>query len=104
MKNWYVYPDPRARYADPYNPDRPPYPPDDFASRVLSPNPQKPTKKSGVGRLDGEQAAASLHHFLQERWKGVWPILYGDQLRQARLDDWIFQGLLDIEHLPEATA
>ena len=54
-----------------------------------------------VERLDGEQAAASLHHFLQERWKGVWPILYGDQLRQARLDDWIFQGLLDIEHLPD---
>jgi glycerol-3-phosphate dehydrogenase len=52
-----------------------------------------------VERLDGAQAAASLHHFLQERWKGVWPILYGDQLRQARLDDWIFQGLLDVEHL-----
>jgi glycerol-3-phosphate dehydrogenase len=51
-------------------------------------------------RLDGEQAAASLHHFLQERWKGVWPILYGDQLRQMRLDDWIFQGMLDVEHLP----
>ena len=34
----------------------------------------------------------SLRHFLQERWKGVWPVLYGDQLRQARLDDWIFQG------------
>ena len=30
----------------------------------------------------------------------MWPILYGDQLRQARLDDWIFQGLLDVEHLP----
>src|SRR4051812_17731883 len=54
-----------------------------------------------VEKLDGEQAAESLHHFLQERWKGVWPILYGDQLRQARLDDWIFQGLLDIEHLPD---
>jgi glycerol-3-phosphate dehydrogenase len=53
-----------------------------------------------VERLDGEQAATSLHHFLQERWKGVWPILYGDQLRQARLDDWIFQGLLDVDHLP----
>jgi glycerol-3-phosphate dehydrogenase len=53
-----------------------------------------------VERLDGAQAAASLHHFLQERWKGVWPILYGDQLRQMRLDDWIFQGLLDVEHLP----
>jgi glycerol-3-phosphate dehydrogenase len=54
----------------------------------------------GLGDLDGAQAAASLRGFLEERWKGVWPILYGDQLRQARLDDWIFQGLLDVEHLP----
>ena len=30
--------------------------------------------------------------------KGVWPILYGDQLRQARLDEWIFQGVLYVEH------
>jgi glycerol-3-phosphate dehydrogenase len=53
--------------------------------------------------LDGisaQEADDSLRHFLQERWKGVWPILYGDQLRQARLDDWIFQGVLDVEHLP----
>jgi glycerol-3-phosphate dehydrogenase len=57
-----------------------------------------------VGRLDGASASSSLLSFLQERWKGVWPILYGDQLRQARLDDWIFQGLLDLEHLPEAGA
>jgi glycerol-3-phosphate dehydrogenase len=57
-----------------------------------------------IDRLDGAQASASLLTFLQERWKGVWPILYGDQLRQARLDDWIFQGLLDVEHLPEAAA
>ena len=54
----------------------------------------------GVGRLDGAQASESLRRFLQERWKGMWPILYGDQLRQARLDDWIFQGLLDVEHVP----
>jgi glycerol-3-phosphate dehydrogenase len=56
----------------------------------------------GVGRLDGAGASRSLVDFLQERWKGMWPILYGDQLRQARLDDWIFQGLLDVEHLPES--
>jgi glycerol-3-phosphate dehydrogenase len=52
--------------------------------------------------LDGmtaEQANHALLEFLQERWKGVWPILYGDQMRQARLDDWIFQGVLDVEHL-----
>ena len=55
-----------------------------------------------VDRLDGEEAAHALRSFLQERWKGVYPILYGDQLRQARLDDWIFQGLLDVEHLPGA--
>src|SRR3954451_20073348 len=53
-----------------------------------------------VYRLTGEEASESLRGFLQERWKGMWPILYGDQLRQARLDDWIFQGLLDVEHVP----
>ena len=49
-----------------------------------------------------EQADESLLDFLKERWKGTWPILYGDQLRQARLDEWIFQGVLDVEHLPAA--
>ena len=48
-------------------------------------------------------ANADLRNFLQERWKGVSPLLWGDQLRQARLDDWIFQGLLDVEHLPPAS-
>jgi glycerol-3-phosphate dehydrogenase len=53
-----------------------------------------------VEQIDSSAANTSLHDFLQERWKGVQPILYGDQLRQARLDDWIFQGILDVEHLP----
>jgi glycerol-3-phosphate dehydrogenase len=52
-------------------------------------------------RLDQQAANASLLDFLEERWKGVHPILHGDQLRQARLDDWIFQGLLAVQHLPE---
>ena len=52
--------------------------------------------------LDGARANAALLAFLQERWKGVRPILFGDQLRQARLDDWIFQGLLDVQHLNAA--
>jgi glycerol-3-phosphate dehydrogenase len=54
----------------------------------------------GHGGLSAHQADASLLNFLQERWKGMWPVLYGDQLRQVRLDDWIFQGVLDVEHLP----
>ena len=53
-----------------------------------------------VERLDSSTANAALLSFLQERWKGVHPVLYGDQLRQARLDDWIFQGLLGVQHLP----
>lgn len=56
----------------------------------------------GMDGISAELADASLLGFLQERWKGVWPVLYGDQLRQARLDDWIFQGVLDVEHLPSS--
>src|SRR5262245_14794182 len=61
--NWYVYPDPRARFADPTRPDRPPYPPDDYAARLLSPNPQRPSKKSGVGRIDGDAYIALLQQW-----------------------------------------
>ncbi|MDE3132031.1 MAG: anaerobic glycerol-3-phosphate dehydrogenase subunit A [Acidobacteriota bacterium] len=50
--------------------------------------------------IDAEQADASLLDFLQERWKGVQPILYGDQLRQVRFDEWVFHGVLDVSHLP----
>jgi glycerol-3-phosphate dehydrogenase len=54
----------------------------------------------GIDGLTAEQADASLLDFLQERWKGMWPVLYGDQLRQARLDEWVFHGILDVEHVP----
>jgi glycerol-3-phosphate dehydrogenase len=54
----------------------------------------------GADGIDAAQATDALLSFLRERWKGEWPILYGDQLRQARLDDWIFQGILDVGHLP----
>jgi len=54
--------------------------------------------------LDVEQSNRSLTEFLQERWKGLWPILYGDQLRQMRFDEWIFHGVLDIDHLPTGEA
>jgi glycerol-3-phosphate dehydrogenase len=50
--------------------------------------------------LSAAEASRALLAFLEERWKGVYPLLHGDQLRQARLDDWIFQGVLDVEHLP----
>jgi len=52
IENWHVYADPRARFADPSNPDRPPKPPDDPAAYDLSPNPQKPGH-AGVERIEG---------------------------------------------------
>lgn len=53
VENWHVYPDPRARFADPAVPDYPPYPPDDYAAHVLSPNPQHPGR-GGAGRFEGD--------------------------------------------------
>ncbi len=52
IENWHVYPDPRARFADPTDPDHPPKPPDDPAAYDMSPNPQKPGK-AGVQRIEG---------------------------------------------------
>ena len=52
--------------------------------------------------LSAAEADQALMAFLEERWKGVYPLLHGDQLREAWLDDWIFQGVLDVEHLPRA--
>src|SRR5262245_19782032 len=51
LEGYYVYPDPRARFADGSDPDHPPMPPDDPAAYELSPNPQKPGK-AGAGRVE----------------------------------------------------
>jgi len=52
--------------------------------------------------LSAAEADRALLAFLEERWKGYYPLLHGDQLRQAWLDNWIFQGVLDAGHLPLA--
>jgi glycerol-3-phosphate dehydrogenase len=55
------------------------------------------------GGIDIERASGLLRLFLTNRWYGLWPILHDQQAAQAALDDWILQGILDIEHLPEQT-
>jgi glycerol-3-phosphate dehydrogenase len=42
-----------------------------------------------------------LRDFVQERWKGVVPILWGQQLKQERLDELIYLNLMNVDHLPE---
>jgi glycerol-3-phosphate dehydrogenase len=41
-----------------------------------------------------------LRDFLQERWRGVTPILWGRQLKQERLDDLIYLSVMNVDHLP----
>jgi glycerol-3-phosphate dehydrogenase len=72
---------------------------------------QSPKRQTGP-QPDGRPAAGALpvlfnpnlllRDFLQERWKGVTPILWGQQLKQERLDEMIYLSLLNVDHLPEA--
>jgi glycerol-3-phosphate dehydrogenase len=45
-----------------------------------------------------------LRDFLQERWRGLTPILWGQQLKQERLDELIYLSVLNVDHLPADTA
>lgn len=47
-----------------------------------------------------DETNVTLRDFLQERWKGLWPILWGSQLKQERLDELIYMSLLNADHLP----
>ena len=59
IKNWNVYPDGRARFADPTSPDRPPMPPDDELAKMLSPNPQR-AGRAGIFRVEGDGFMADI--------------------------------------------
>lgn len=54
------------------------------------------------GDIDSKKANELFKTFLKNRWIGLWPITYGKQLRQTALDNWIHEGMLDVEHLPMA--
>src|SRR5207302_6153273 len=52
IEQFHVYPDPRARFADPTDPDHPPMPADDEGAYKLSPHSQGPGHP-GVGHVEG---------------------------------------------------
>jgi len=56
-------------------------------------------ERRGDEGLSNANANDALLHFLQARWKGLLPVLWGDQLRQARLDELIYVGLLGAHRL-----
>jgi glycerol-3-phosphate dehydrogenase len=56
---------------------------------------------AGRSGADHTGAAAMLIDFLEERWKGIKPVLWGDSLREAEFNYWIYQGLFGLGSLKD---
>ncbi|WP_263081815.1 anaerobic glycerol-3-phosphate dehydrogenase subunit A [Endozoicomonas sp. Mp262] len=50
-----------------------------------------------------QQPLNSIGEFLEERWKGNQPVLWGDALREAEFSHWIYESLLGYSSLQKAT-
>ena len=48
----------------------------------------------------GGGALGPLRDFLDERMRGVRPVLWGDQARQLGLNEIVYRDVLDLEHGP----
>jgi glycerol-3-phosphate dehydrogenase len=66
-------------------------------------------RQSTIELADQEPTAAaatnsSLLEFLQERWKGLRPVMWGANLRQMELDLGMYRSVLGADRLPVARA
>lgn len=43
------------------------------------------------------QSVGQLSDFLNERWKGIQPVAWGDTLRESEFTRWVWQGLCGLE-------
>ncbi|MBF8283055.1 MAG: FAD dependent oxidoreductase family protein [Anaerolineales bacterium] len=68
-----------------------------------SPDEKRRERGEGPGMGDEVRAINSaLIEFLQERWKGLRPVMWGANLRQLELDLNIYRNLLGADRLPTA--
>jgi glycerol-3-phosphate dehydrogenase len=44
-----------------------------------------------------DRAKADLKDFVNERWKGMYPICWGDTLRESEYSQWIYSGVCGLE-------
>ena len=51
--------------------------------------------------ITAHETNKALIDFLQERWKGMRTVLWGQHLRQMKLDEGIYLGLLGLDKLPD---
>jgi len=49
-----------------------------------------------MGRVTSEESMRVLREFLQRRFRGIRPALWGDQLREEQLVESIYLGILSM--------
>lgn len=51
------------------------------------------------GERNGKECGQLLVEFMEERWKGTKPVLWGDALREAEFSYWIYEGLMGASNI-----
>jgi glycerol-3-phosphate dehydrogenase len=51
-----------------------------------------------LGKVSPDLSLKILSEFLQRRFKGIRPALWGDQLREEQLVEYIYLGILNMEN------
>ncbi|HMB20873.1 MAG TPA: anaerobic glycerol-3-phosphate dehydrogenase subunit A [Spirochaetota bacterium] len=51
------------------------------------------------GDKDGTESTRLLMEFLEERWKGIKPVFWGDAMREIEFTYWIYQGLFGLGNI-----
>ncbi len=50
-----------------------------------------------AGKVEAKNSNAQLKGFLEERWKGIRPVLWGDQLREHQFIEEMYMGVLNLD-------
>ena len=59
---------------------------------------------SEYAHTGAEECTAMLRDYLEERFRGVKPVLWGDALKEAEFSYWIYQDLLGLDGKPDGDA
>ena len=51
------------------------------------------------GKSSPEESLELMTEFLEERWKGIKPVLWGDGLREAELTYSLYSGMLGLSRI-----
>lgn len=57
-------------------------------------------KRTASAEAAADRTSTMLRLFTLNRFQGIQPLLYGEQLRETALNSWILSNTLDLDHLP----